>query len=846
MDKRKEAIEKLQKNLLLFGKVISPHTFSLPSPAVHYSLAEVLLNKTAKYLNIIAPRGIAKALSLDSIVYTVDGAKTIADVRIGEKIYDRYGNIQTLTHKSDIFNKPMYKITLADSREIKVSEDHNNVILRKKERGNRNHGTREMFYEEIVATTKDIVNSGILQKRIVTKKQSTGREFKYWIPTCLPIEYSHKDIPLDPYLIGLLLGDGSIDKATGYSRLHCHIDDLPFYQKKLSRYDFGKINFDKRSNAIAIGILGIGSIVKQFIGTNNCYSKKIPKIFFTASKEQRIELLRGLMDTDGSISSKNISFVSVSKQLAYDVAEIVRSLGGIARITDSKTYYKVGIRININPFAITRKAVKFIPNAPDKIGIVSIERIDDCPSQCISVTGNSKTFLTDGYTITHNTTIVTIYVLYHLFLDPEPGKKFVVIISKTQAHSKTILSSIKEILAYSTGFRQLFGYQGEHSAKVWRDDAIVLGNGNGITTRGTGQPMRGINLGMQRPTLVIVDDPEDENNTKTKEAMDSNLMFILQSVTPSIDAKRGRVIVIGTPLHELCIVQRLSTMSSWKHVFFQNSIQKGLALWPESKNLEWLTQKRDELQEHGLVRSYYQEYECELIAGTDSMFKEEYIQYYDKDAYLEWQDRDAFLRFPSSNYIIPVNVYMGVDPASSIQQSADYSTIVPIAVDAQMNIYVLDYFRKRVNPMDLADSIENWYLRFKPNLTTIESVGYQEMLRQYMRTRIFIPGLEIKENPRQSKSARLEMLQPFFAQKKVFIKESIMKDLVEELIMFPKSKHEDLMDGLYYAVKRSRGAVHSKPEHERNVLPEHLQVIVEYMEADDDDALPTHYDPFED
>lgn len=440
-------------------------------------------------------------------------------------------------------------------------------------------------------------------------------------------------------------------------------------------------------------------------------------------------------------------------------------------------------------------------------------------------------------------TLVLLLILHHLFLEDVEGRKFVVIVSKTQGHAKSMLSTIKEILAYSAGFKQLFGYQGEHVAKVWRDDEVILQNGNAIATRGTGQPIRGINSKSQRPTLIVVDDPEDENNTKTKEAMEHNLNFILNGVSPSLDVKRGRVIVIGTPLHELCIVQRLSTMSSWTHVFFQNCIEKGIALWEESRSLQWLIDKKNELADHGMVRGYYQEYECELIAGVDSMFKSEYIEYYDEETDLTWNENDCFLKF-KNGMTIPVNVYMGVDPASSIQQSADYSTIVPIAVDSKMNIYVLPYMRKRLQPMDLADSIENYYLRYKPNLTTIESVGYQEMLRQYMRTRIFIPGLEIKENPRQSKSSRLEMLQPFFAQHKVFVKPS-MKELVDELIMFPKSKHDDLLDALYYAVKRCRGAVHSLPKGTREPLPEHLQVLVEYMEREEEDTIPQFYDPFE-
>ncbi len=445
------------------------------------------------------------------------------------------------------------------------------------------------------------------------------------------------------------------------------------------------------------------------------------------------------------------------------------------------------------------------------------------------------------------TTLVTLYVLYHVFVEKTTSRKFVVIVSKTQGHAKSILGTIKDIIDYSQGFRALFGYHGEQVSKQWRDDMIELDTGDGIATRGTRQPMRGINLKMQRPTLVIVDDPEDENNTKTKEAMEQNLFYLLQSIEPSVDARDGRVIVIGTPLHELCIVQKLSEMGTYKTLFFQNSIEKGIALWPEMKPLEWLIEKRDSLNDIGLVRSYYQEYECTLIPGGDQMFKPDYFQYYDSECHIEHdRENDAYFVNPKNGVRIPVNIYMGIDPASSIQQSADYSTIVPIAMDKDENIYVLDYFRRRVTPLELADNIEAYFHRYKPNLTTIESVGYQEMLRNYLRSRIFIPGLEIKENPRQSKSSRLEMLQPFFAQKKVWMKKE-HRELVEELIMFPKGKHEDTLDGLYYAVKRARAASHGSDDGDtREALPEHLQVYVEYFEEEEkDSSIPTYYDPFE-
>jgi predicted phage terminase large subunit-like protein len=438
------------------------------------------------------------------------------------------------------------------------------------------------------------------------------------------------------------------------------------------------------------------------------------------------------------------------------------------------------------------------------------------------------------------TTLATMFIIHHMFFGDE-GKKVVVIVSKTQAHAKSVLSTIKDVFNFSPGFRKLFGYMGEQTSRVWREEKIVLGNGNAIIARGTGQPIRGVNEDLQRPTLIIIDDPEDENNTKTVEAMTSNLNWLLQAAVPSVDTLRGRVVVIGTPLHEKCIVMSLSGMSDWKTVHFGNDADLGIALWEESRSLEWLQTKKQALKDVGLIRMYYQEYECKLIPGEDALFKKDYIKYYSEEAKIERVADEPYLKFPNG-MIVPVNIYMGIDPASSVTQTADYSTIVPVAVTPNLDIYVLDYFRKRVTPLALSEAIESYYQLYRPNLTTIESTGYQEMLRQYLRTRIFIPGLELKERPRESKSNRLEMLQPFFAQGKIYIKRS-MRDLEDELILFPKAKHEDILDGLYYACKRIKPPSHNVEE-TKTVLPEHIQVYVEYYKKDDEDELPTYYDPF--
>ena len=174
----------------------------------------------------------------------------------------------------------------------------------------------------------------------------------------------------------------------------------------------------------------------------------------------------------------------------------------------------------------------------------------------------------------------------------------------------------------------------------------------------------------------------------------------------------------------------------------------------------------------------------------------------------------------SGNWI-PVNVFMGVDPASSVRKHADYSTIVAVAVDSKNNKYILPYYQNRATPMKLADDIISYFKKYKPVKTRIESIGYQEMLRDYLRVRadeegLFIPGLEIKETPRASKSSRLETMQPWFAQNKIYLKKD-MDALKDELLMFPRGKHDDLLDGLYYATKGNyipnHGVEQEKPRH---------------------------------
>ena len=400
-----------------------------------------------------------------------------------------------------------------------------------------------------------------------------------------------------------------------------------------------------------------------------------------------------------------------------------------------------------------------------------------------------------------------VFPMHHIMFDE--GTKLIVLVSRTQDHAVKLLGTIKDVFDYSESFRAVFGYWGQHSARAWAKTEIELKDGTMIVCKGTGQQLRGIKHGNQRPTLIILDDPEDENNTKTSEAMESNLRWLLQSAVPSLDPKKGRLAVIGTPIHQRCIVETLKEMDGWKNMLFKPDLTNKVALWEEWQPIDKLIQKKKELESINRVSVFYREYMCEVVGDEDQLFQEGYLKYYDGD--LIFKNNYPFIRFKSIegediDKLVPVNVFMGVDPASSTRQTADFSTIVSVAVDNENNRYVLPYMRKRATPLNLADKIIQYYKIYKPEKTRIESVGYQEMLREYVKKKcedenIFIPGLEIRENPRNSKSARLETMEPYFAMGKTYIRKD-MEELKDELLLYPRGKHDDLLDGLYYATKK--------------------------------------------
>lgn len=335
-----------------------------------------------------------KGVPLDTPIGTPEGWTTMKDLKEGDKVFDRDGNITTVLHKSNIHHNPCYKITFDNSESIVADKDHKWIISFKTQ-------SKKTPYIEKIMTTEELsyyLNS-------IKDNRNT-----YNIPKILnpkPLNLEHSNLPLDPYVLGCWLGDGS--KQCG---IITNNSNNIWNEIKNRGYEIGNdISAEDRCEAHTV--LGIYPILKFLNLINN---KHIPNMYLRASYQQRLDLLRGLMDTDGYYHPKRKRFVMETDQewQKDGMLMLLGSLGikptvffNINKIGD-KEYpgWDICFSTNeLNPFLSRNQDISF-PNTDKNSfrNIISVESIETVPTQCIEVDSPTHTYLI-GYTmiVTHNT-----------------------------------------------------------------------------------------------------------------------------------------------------------------------------------------------------------------------------------------------------------------------------------------------------------------------------------------------------------------------------------------------------------------------------------------------------------
>jgi hypothetical protein len=390
--------------------------------------------------------GLGKFLPVNTPVYTPKGTKKIGDIKIGDKVIGSDGKPHNVIGVFPQGIKETYRITFNDGFSILSGDEHlwsvsspNYGKNRKNERIKKSLvlSTKQM-YEGGKITVKGINYNKNKEYEIETYYKSPNGNNKWQIPIVKPIQFERNDnLPIDPYLLGLALGDGSFNKKN--IRFSAHKDDYDNLFTLLNLKE-NKPQGNKRIGSINVGL----SLYELGIEHTRSINKFIPEIYKYSSIENRLSILQGLMDTDGHCMFNGggkflgTEFCTVSKQLCDDVVEITQTLGGIARVkTCIPTYtykgekkkgklaYRVNIKLptGMNPFRLKRKAERYVEPTKYPTGryIKNIEKVGFEESVCISVDAPDKLYVTEHCIVTHNTTSTIIAAL-------ETGAKKILII----------------------------------------------------------------------------------------------------------------------------------------------------------------------------------------------------------------------------------------------------------------------------------------------------------------------------------------------------------------------------------------------------------------------------------
>jgi replicative DNA helicase len=364
----------------------------------------------ADFIIIAGRPSMGKAQPLDARVKTLNGWRRMGELRVGDELASVDGRSSRVAAIFPQGPQPIRRVTFSDGRSTECTPDH----------------LWRVWYRSWptprILTTEQV-------SQLLERKRYRHR---LWIDTPTG-EHGHAEpLPIDPWLLGALLGDA---KLSGSSLVFSTADEAmldrlaekagkEFTVHSAGGYDWRVV---QAAGARRAGIQGSApnALMETLRGLGlweiGSHEKFVPEIYLNASRGARLELLSGLMDTDGWVETwGSARFCSTSRRLADDVADLVRSLGGWCSVRPRRARYtyrgatrlgREAFVCNVHhpePKSIVRLAAKReraleAPRRHRRPVFVSIEPVGTAEAQCISVTHPSGLYVTDDFVVTHNT-----------------------------------------------------------------------------------------------------------------------------------------------------------------------------------------------------------------------------------------------------------------------------------------------------------------------------------------------------------------------------------------------------------------------------------------------------------
>ena len=708
-------------------------------------------------------------LRVDTPLLTTQGWKTMATVEPGDFVFGPDGRPTEVLGKSEVHTgRKLWRVADAYGNEVFCDDGH-------------------------------IWNVASCRKRPVFKNKTAKAlgertaERRVWVPDHAPLEFPEADLPVDPYTLGVWLGDGAALQATVTMS---DVDAAPVR----ARIEQGGYETKDRTTRYTFGVSGLKVQLRELGVLGN---KHIPAAYFRGSIQQRLSLLHGLMDTDGNVTKQGQCFLATSSPvLKEQYLELLWGLGiktGVATsraMLNGRDYgetYRLGF-YHDNVSTLERKQSRATGYKKVVRRYISLERAGTGDVQCIEVARGDGLFLAGhALLVTHNTkSEFASYLLPAWFLGKFPHKK-VIQTSHTAELAVGFGRKVRNLVdteVYHDIFPDLQLQSDSKAAGRWntskQGDYFAIGVGGAVTGKGA--------------DLLIIDDPHSEQEAALAEVnpeiYDKTYEWYTSGPRQRLQPG-GSIIVVMTRWSKRDLTARVLEAAAqrggeeWTVIEFPAILPSGNPLWPEFWPLPELQALKEELPNSKWSAQYLQN----PVSEASAIIKREWWQKWPSDVP------------PDCEFTL-----MAWDTAFEKTQRADYSAQTTWGVFyqaddtgvQQANIILLNAFRERMEFPKLKQTAIRLYKEWEPDSVIVEKKASGSPLIYEMRA-MGIPVQEFTPTRGNDKISRLNAIADIFASGRVWAPNtSWAEEVIEEVASFPAGSHDDYTDTVSMALSRFR------------------------------------------
>jgi hypothetical protein len=369
------------------------------------------INSPAKRRVVRAGRRGGKAQPLTAKIYTPTGYKIMADIKIGDKVLTPAGGVARVEGVYPQGIQDIYRVSFGGGEYAESTFDHLWEI-------------KERRTDSVWKERTRVVTTEQLSKMKTITQVGHGTKRRPTIPSTSAVRFMSQDVPIDPYLLGVLIGDGSmLHESVMVSAYDPYIREQ--VSKRLPQGMTMRRDGDKHDYVLSVG-MGvyenpiIRALKKLNLWGKYSYEKYIPDVYKYNSIEVRMGIIQGILDTDGFVDQHGQPRLEqTSERLAKDVAEVIQSMGGLCTLRVKKNSYKYkGVKVIARDvyrqsilfpdasclFTLPAKKQKAKRRAwPVKRYIHKVEKVREEAAQCIKISDPAGLYLTDNFIATHNT-----------------------------------------------------------------------------------------------------------------------------------------------------------------------------------------------------------------------------------------------------------------------------------------------------------------------------------------------------------------------------------------------------------------------------------------------------------